>query len=81
MKGVIKLKKIISIEGMTCNHCVNHVEKALGGIVGVKSVKVNLSKNNALINSKEEINDDIVKQTVNEIGYKVLNIENKKGLF
>ena len=31
------MKKEFNIEGMMCNHCRMHVEKALNGIEGVKA--------------------------------------------
>ena len=31
------MKKKISIEGMSCSHCVNHVTNALSEIDGVKN--------------------------------------------
>ena len=36
--------KTIKIKGMTCNHCVMAVTKALEKIDGVKNVKVDLAK-------------------------------------
>ena len=32
------MKKEFKIEGMSCNHCRMHVEKALNGVEGVKAV-------------------------------------------
>uniref|UniRef100_UPI003FEF320E heavy-metal-associated domain-containing protein n=1 Tax=Alistipes shahii TaxID=328814 RepID=UPI003FEF320E len=32
------MTKVISIEGMMCNHCRMHVEKALNGIEGLRAV-------------------------------------------
>ena len=49
--GGNKMKKTISIEGMSCNHCVAHVKEALEGLEGVTSVKVNLDKKCASIKS------------------------------
>ena len=34
------MKKILTIDGMSCGHCVKHVETALKGIAGVDNVKV-----------------------------------------
>jgi len=59
------------IEGMTCNHCVMNVEKAIKSISGVTEVSVDLTKNTAYVagdfNQQELINN------VEEIGYKVKN--------
>ncbi len=37
----------IKIKGMTCNHCVMAVTKALNEIDGIKDVKVDLEKGDA----------------------------------
>ena len=39
----------ISIEGMSCEHCVRAVKNALSSQNGVKSVDVSLEEKNALV--------------------------------
>ena len=39
----------LNITGMSCMHCVAHVEAALKAIKGVKKVKISLENKNALI--------------------------------
>lgn len=74
------MKKIIEIEGMSCEHCQNRVEKALNAIEGVEA-KVELKKNRAVVNVKDDINDQKLKSVVEEAGYEVTSISEKKGLF
>ncbi|MBE6070392.1 MAG: heavy-metal-associated domain-containing protein [Clostridium butyricum] len=69
------MKKTVSIEGMSCNHCVAHVKEALEGLDGVTSVKVNLDKKCALIESKLEIKDEEIKCVIEDAGYDVTKIE------
>jgi len=38
-----------SVSGMTCNDCVEKVDKALRGVEGVKDVKVDLKKQTAVV--------------------------------
>jgi copper chaperone len=40
-------KKTLTVEGMSCNHCVNAVSNALGGIAGVADVVVSLKDKTA----------------------------------
>ena len=40
---------ILKIKGMTCNHCKMRAEKALQGVNGVESVKVDLDAKEAII--------------------------------
>jgi len=74
------MKKIIAIEGMTCSHCQARVEKALNAVDGVKA-KVDLKKNTATVEADSQVSDDLLKKTVEEAGYTVTSIEEKKGLF
>ena len=58
------MKKIMHIEGMMCEHCKSKVENALGSIEGVSKVKVSLKDKNAIITSKVEIDDEIIKKSI-----------------
>lgn len=67
------MKKVLSIEGMSCMHCVHHVKEALEAIKGVKDVTVNLDEKSATVDT--EVSDEILKDAVEEEGYDVINIE------
>ena len=43
------MKKIISVEGMSCEHCVAAVKSALEKLDGVKAAKVDLKKKTATV--------------------------------
>lgn len=70
-----KIKKIIHVDGMSCQHCVNHVKSALESIQGVSNVKVNLDSNTAVIKSSTEISDSNIEEVIKEAGYEVKGIE------
>lgn len=62
----------ITIEGMSCNHCVNHVKEALEELSGVTKVEVILGERCAYVEgtaSKEE-----VREAIEEVGYDVISI-------
>ena len=40
----VDIMKTVKIKGMTCNHCVMAVTKALKEIDGISNVKVDLAK-------------------------------------
>lgn len=44
-----KIKTIIKVEGMSCNHCADKVTKALESLDDVRKVKVNLKNNSVTI--------------------------------
>ena len=65
------MKKTINIEGMQCNHCKMTVEKALSSIDGVEKVEVSLENKNAVIESNVEIDDEKIKDVIEEAGFEV----------
>lgn len=66
-------EKEIKVEGMHCMHCAGKVEKALLGIKGIKSVKVNVASGNVKITSKNEIDNEVLLTTIENLGYKMGN--------
>jgi len=69
------MKKKILIEGMSCKHCVKHVEDALKEIEGIISVKVDLKNKNATVDLANEINDERIRSAIEDAGYEVTGIE------
>lgn len=65
------MEKKIIIEGMSCNHCVNHVKEALEDI-NVKVLEVNLNEKYALVDTNIE-NESII-EAISESGYDVIAI-------
>ena len=73
-KGRTEMNKTIYIEGMMCNHCKAHVEKALNALDGVTAV-VDLEAKCARLTLTQEVSDDVLTQTVTDAGYEVTGIE------
>jgi copper ion binding protein len=69
------MKKIVSVEGMTCGHCAMHVENALKGISGVQSAKVDLKAKSAVIELAHDVADADIKAAVDDAGYEVVGIK------
>lgn len=69
------MKKKISIEGMSCNHCVNHVKEALTELNGISSVEVNLASKYAVIEANTNVKDGDIKFAIEDAGYEVVGIE------
>jgi len=63
----------IKIQGMSCQHCVMSVTKALGSIPGVKSLKVDLVKGEATFENTQEASLEEIRKAVEEAGYKVVD--------
>lgn len=70
------MKKLLNIEGMSCNHCVMHVKNALMDIEGVKGCVVSLSSNTAEVDLEKDMDDELLVNAVEDAGYTVSTIEN-----
>ena len=68
------MKKTLKIEGMMCNHCKAHVEKALNALEGVNA-HVNLEEHFAKISSPKPISDEELRKVIEDAGYKLISIE------
>lgn len=68
------MEKVINIEGMSCMHCVNHVESALKNVAGVHSATVDLAAKKATVCAMDTVTDAALKAAVEEAGYQVVSI-------
>ncbi len=65
--------KTLKIQGMTCNHCVMRVAKALKAVPGVQDAKVDLQKAEAAVTYDDtRVTPDNLSVAVVEAGYKVV---------
>ncbi len=63
------MEKTVVIDGMTCQHCVMHVKKALSGLKGVKDAEVEIGK--AVLKLSEDVFDETIAQAIEDAGYSV----------
>jgi len=70
-KGEIPMDKILKIEGMMCNHCVMHVQKALAAVPGVAEVTVSLEEQNAKLKLNRNVSDDVFRTVIEDAGYRL----------
>ncbi len=71
----MKMKKVMTIEGMMCAHCTGRVQKALEEIEGVESVVMSLEQKSAEVTLNGQVSDDALKAAVTEAGYDVVGIQ------
>jgi len=64
--------KTIRIKGMTCQHCVMAVTRALSGINGIQNVKVNLERGEASFDEVKPVEMSVIKERVKKAGYDVV---------
>lgn len=68
------MKKVITIEGMSCEGCSSRLERVLNAINGVDA-KVSHKDGNAILEINETISDDILKNAVENAGFTVVQID------
>ena len=73
-KGDHLMNKTLTIEGMMCNNCQRHVEKALNAIPGV-SAQVDWQAGKATLSCPEGLADQVLTDAVQEEGYTVTAVE------
>lgn len=76
LKKVIAKKKVV-VEGMTCEHCRDRVERSIDEIDGAAG-KVNLKKKEALVLMEREVSDEEIRAAIEGAGYKVICIDEAK---
>ena len=70
------MEKKLLIEGMRCNHCVNHVKTALTeDIKGIDVKEVNLDGKYALVDMADGVNEDELKALIADLGFELKAIQ------
>ncbi|MDR4937978.1 copper chaperone CopZ [Rossellomorea marisflavi] len=63
----------LNVQGMSCNHCVNAIEKNVGGLDGVKKVNVSLADAKVEVEfDNAVVGLDEIKETIDDQGYDVV---------
>ena len=66
-----RMKTLISIDGMNCQHCVKSVTQTLEKLDGIQQVQVNLEDKSAIIQSTEKPDEALIKQSIADAGFTV----------
>lgn len=60
----------IKIKGMSCQHCVGSVRKALEAIAGISNVQIDLAQGEATFDGQAD--SQRVKEAITKIGFEVI---------
>ncbi len=63
----------IKIKGMTCQHCVMAVTKALGSIEDIKDVRVDLQKGEATFAEVKPVDRNQISERIKKAGFEVVD--------
>ncbi len=61
----------VKIKGMSCNHCVMAVTKALSGIDGVRNVNVDLARGEATFDEEKPVDRAVIAERIRKAGFDV----------
>lgn len=62
----------LKVKGMSCQHCVMSVTKALSQLDGVENVQVDLAKGEVRFDNTKEVASSRIAKAIEEAGYKVV---------
>jgi uncharacterized membrane protein YraQ (UPF0718 family)/copper chaperone CopZ len=62
---------VLSVEGMTCNHCVENVKKAVQSVLGAVEVQVNLPKKEVRFLLRDPKRRGLVQMAIEQAGYSI----------
>lgn len=63
------MTKTIEVKGMSCNHCVQSVTKALSGVDGVTGVNVDLLGAKATFQETKPVAESALKDAIEKAGF------------
>ncbi len=73
-KETKKMERTMKIEGMMCGHCEARVKKVLEALPEVTEVVVSHTQGTAVVKLGAELSDEVLKKTVEDQDYKVIEI-------
>lgn len=65
------MTRTIIIKGMSCNHCVMAVTRALSEIEGISNVRVNLINGEATFDEEKSVNMELLRERIAQAGYEL----------
>jgi len=76
-ESLMREEKVVNVQGMTCEHCVKHVTKALEKLPSIEQVKVSLENSQASFNySPSQVTLANIRTAIEDAGYSMENAEN-----
>src|SRR4030042_3404117 len=67
-----KMGSILKVKGMSCQHCVTSVTKALTQLEGIRNVQVDLAKGEVRFDNTRSMTSDQIQKVIEDAGYQVV---------
>lgn len=69
------MKRILTVEGISCRNCVKQIHNVLMDLPGVESVAVDVRTKTAFLECNNDLENDEIKDAVDTAGYELIEIE------
>jgi copper chaperone len=66
------MASVLKVKGMSCQHCVMSVTKALNQLDGIKNVQVDLAKGEVQFDNTKSVASDRIQKAITDAGYEVV---------
>jgi copper chaperone len=66
------MASIIKVMGMSCQHCVMSVTKALNQLGGIQNIQVDLAKGEVRFDNTKEVASNRIEKAIKDAGYEVI---------
>ncbi len=63
---------VLKVKGMSCNHCVMSITKALTKLDGIQNVKVDLQKGEVSFDDTKTLGPEKIEKAIEDAGYQVV---------
>jgi copper chaperone len=71
-EGKNRMASILKVKGMSCQHCVMSVTKALGLLEGIKNIQVDLANAEVRFDNTMAVAVDRIEKAIKDAGYEVI---------
>ena len=64
---------ILKVKGMSCQHCVMSVTKALNQLEGIQNIQVDLQRGEVRFDNTKALVSNLIEKAIEEAGYEVVH--------
>ena len=68
-----EMGSVLKVKGMSCQHCVMSVTKALNQLDGIKNVQIDLTKGEVRFDNTKEIASNRIEKVITDAGYEIIH--------
>ena len=67
------MTSVLKVKGMSCQHCVMSVTKALNQLDGIKNIQIDLAKGEVRFDNTKSVATDKIQKAITDAGYEIIN--------